>query len=160
MAEKLPTVSLFALKDSFENKFVYLFNYLTRLVNSLQKIIDRLDVSETSNKTSANIQLSVSDDGVYLLNTDGSQQNVIPMTNFPVEEGVSGNWSYKKWKNGDAECWYQGEIEFSTNMDTGVGIDGFYLENADVYYPITFLSDTTPLAIASIQWSHSEWVQA
>lgn len=37
-----------------------------------------------------------------LLNTP-----TIPPTpvDYIVEEGTSGNWSYRKWNNGDAECW-------------------------------------------------------
>jgi len=32
-------------------------------------------------------------------------KHITPITNHVVESGTDGNWTYRKWSNGDAECW-------------------------------------------------------
>lgn len=40
---------------------------------------------------------------------------------YPVEEGTSGNWHYKKWSNGELDCWGDIPISFSTAVAWGYG---------------------------------------
>lgn len=54
--------------------------------------------------------------------------NDIPMTDFVVEQGVSGIWYYRKWNSGAAECW-------ATSLDNNINasqnnMNGFYYSDA------------------------------
>ncbi|MBR3767934.1 MAG: hypothetical protein IKL10_06820 [Clostridia bacterium] len=33
------------------------------------------------------------------------KQDKLPLTDYVVEQGISGNWTYRKWASGIAECW-------------------------------------------------------
>lgn len=54
-----------------------------------------------------------------------------------VESGTSGIWRYRKWSNGDAECWgeYTGTHQITNNYN-GV----YYSNTITVQYPFTFAS--------------------
>ena len=48
--------------------------------------------------------------------------------NYVVEQGESGNWTYKKWNSGEVECWYHanyGTITLSTALGTDIVSNGF-----------------------------------
>lgn len=50
------------------------------------------------------------------------------ITNYIVEQGESGNWTYRKWNNGEVECWYHanyGTITLSTALGTDIVSNGF-----------------------------------
>lgn len=52
----------------------------------------------------------------------------IPMTDFVVDQGVSGIWYYRKWNSGAAECW-------ATVLDANINasknnMNGFYYSDA------------------------------
>lgn len=45
------------------------------------------------------------------------------ISDYVVEEGKSGIWTYRKWSNGIAECWGMvslGDINLASSMTTGV----------------------------------------
>lgn len=75
---------------------------------------------------------------------------------YIAEQGTSGNWTYRKWYSGIAECWYRGNVTFPTTT-TETGVDGFYINYKDLTMPITFAGNA--MATCSIAWSYSEWVQ-
>ena len=61
------------------------------------------------------------------------------VSDFVVEEGTSGIWSYRKWSNGDAECWGK----FNKSVAAGAA------DSTSIYhYPFTFTS--SPVALMSI----------
>lgn len=50
------------------------------------------------------------------------------VADYVVEQGVSGNWTYKKWNSGEVECWYHanyGTITLSTALGTDIVSNGF-----------------------------------
>ena len=72
------------------------------------------------------------------------------MTDYVVAEGTSGNWSYRKWNSGVAECWYYGWV-----TPTATGSAAQVLSKAFVHtltLPFSF-TDTNYSAVASV--SHS-----
>lgn len=64
--------------------------------------------------------------------------NGVPMMDFICEQGVSGNWTYRKWNSGLMECW--GFIKGTVDVMTQWG--GVYRSNATIqdYFPISFTS--------------------
>lgn len=85
--------------------------------------------------------------------------NVIsaPVTDRVTSTGTSGIWRYKRWVNGDYECWTNTELTFSASPTTGLGIANFYIDYVDVDLPVTFTADA--VATCSCDWKFSEWVQ-
>lgn len=54
--------------------------------------------------------------------------NDIPMTDFIIEQGVSGIWNYRKWASGLAECW---AISQNDNINASKNnFNGFYYSDA------------------------------
>ena len=53
---------------------------------------------------------------------------------FIVEEGTSGNWYYRKWNSGFAECWGKHQITKSHYTT----VNGFYGYAATFTLPFTF----------------------
>ena len=50
------------------------------------------------------------------------------VVDYVVEQGESGNWTYKKWNGGEVECWYHanyGTITLSTALGTDIVSNGF-----------------------------------
>ena len=61
------------------------------------------------------------------------------VNDFVVEEGTNGIWSYRKWSNGDAECWGM----FIKSVAAGAA------DSTSIYhYPFTFTA--TPVSLVSI----------
>jgi len=61
------------------------------------------------------------------------------VSDFVVEEGTSGIWSYRKWSNGDAECWGM----FIKSVAAGAA------DSTSIYhYPFTFTA--LPVSLVSI----------
>ena len=50
------------------------------------------------------------------------------VADYVVEQGESGNWTYKKWNSGEVECWYHanyGVITLSIALGTDIVSNGF-----------------------------------
>ena len=75
---------------------------------------------------------------------------------YIVEQGVEGEWTYRKWNSGAAECWYRGSVQFSGI--SGTGVEGLSLGSVNLITPIVFADN--PFCIASCDWNYTEWVQA
>ena len=68
------------------------------------RAVDLLDVRETAEYTARAIP--VFDWGQEDFNINGLLKlGGLPVADFIVEQGVSGNWTYRKWNSGVAECW-------------------------------------------------------
>lgn len=59
---------------------------------------------------------------------------------YVVEEGTSNGWTYRKWSNGVAECWYNNAI---SGLACNIAVGGWYrtIEIAANDYPLTFTSN-------------------
>lgn len=55
---------------------------------------------------------------------------IISKADYVVEQGTSGNWTYRKWNSGIYECWVR----------TGSG------SSVTIYFPITFVEQPRILA--------------
>ena len=60
------------------------------------------------------------------------------VTDFITEQGTSGNWSYRKWNSGIAECWCEREVIGSFNAQWG-SLYGFTPGAGRLSLPITFV---------------------
>lgn len=89
------------------------------------------------------------------LTVDGAQAAGI------VAEGTKGIWNYRKWSNGDAECWgtYSGTAAVTKNLS-----GAYYSEEITVDYPFEFAA--SPVCVVSggsdskINWARSFGVNA
>lgn len=68
------------------------------------------------------------------------------MTDFVVEQGTDGIWSYRKWKNGDYHAWYEGNINVGAGTAMG---GGYYHTSSSALTPPTFSQTVTSLTGAS-----------
>ena len=87
------------------------------------------------------------EDGIRIAN-----QNVV---DYIVAQGTSGNWTYRKWASGIAECWQYSKLTFSSK--SGAGITDFYMGTVDVQLPFTFTAN--PTSTCSCEMAYSEWTQ-
>ena len=70
-------------------------------------------------------------------------------TDYVVEQGTSGIWSYRKWNSGKAECW--GTYRASIAVTTSSAVYGGYRSGAVSIptFPFTFVSAPTITATAN-----------
>lgn len=68
---------------------------------------------------------------------DQIEQNTEALSvDYIVEQGVSGNWVYRKWNSGIAECW--GIIKTGTYTNTNTWGSGKYMNLGSVSFPSSF----------------------
>lgn len=80
-----------------------------------------------------------------------SSKNYIP---YITSSGTSGNWTYRKWSNGIAECW--GVQKFTVNFQSSNGI--YYdSDNGRATFPFTFKKLPTVVG-GSSEWHYANWV--
>lgn len=80
---------------------------------------------------------------VVKIQSDGTlAPNAVPITDYVVEHGTSGIWTYRKWNSGIAECW--GNIAVS-NVACTISVGGWYRTEviSPGSYPIQFTSTPT-----------------
>ena len=70
--------------------------------------------------------------------------NGAPISDFVVEQGTSGNWSYRKYHSGIYEAWYTGTNTFA--------IDGRFSSNSPVLWYGAIQNLSLPFAVTSIQY--------
>lgn len=98
------------------------------------KAEDSLDAVETAEYTAKAVP--VFDWGEDDFNVNGSfKMNGTPVADFIVEQGTSGNWDYRKWNSGIAECWFRGNVAFTY----GTQSNGFYFGYGTLNYPFAFV---------------------
>jgi len=54
-----------------------------------------------------------------------------PIVDFPLEQGTSGSWLYRKWNSGLVECWYQVLQDVSITNE----YEGWYYLDVEVTFP-------------------------
>ena len=104
------------------------------------------EINETLETMQSDLDNCTQNNSVIIENMAAVQQNVADCLerDYIVEQGTSGNWTYRKWSSGIAECWglFTGS---SVNYATG-GLG--YLHKVEFEYPFTFAnSSTIPTAI-------------
>ena len=68
------------------------------------------------------------------------------ISDYIVEQGTSGNWAYRKWNSGTAECWLVNNLYLTGSTPVAYMNDSAYLTHATVNLPFTF--KTQPSAVA------------
>lgn len=72
--------------------------------------------------------------------TQQTKESVInDIDDYIVEQGVSGIWTYRKWKSGVAECWGRRVVNTSVGMVSG-----------QMFLSAEFFSETYPFAFAEM----------
>lgn len=61
-----------------------------------------------------------------------------PIADFVVEQGTSGNWSYRKWNSGIAECWARIAVNTAVNTAWGNLYVSGSLSATNLAFPFTF----------------------
>ncbi len=92
-------------------------------------------------------------------NTWNAKQDAL--SDYIVEQGISGIWYYRKWNSGVAECWgrYSGTVNLSRYY-----MNAYYSDTIDVALPFTFTQ--TPLiqisggSTSTINWAREFASQA
>ena len=76
---------------------------------------------------------------VNVMFRNGMWINGQPFVDFVVEEGESNGWFYRKWNNGNAECW---KIYYGSGVNAAANnYNGFYYSNSiSVAYPFSFVN--------------------
>lgn len=91
-----------------------------------------------------------------------SEGQIQHATDTVVESGTSGDWSYRKWSSGVAECWCNTSLPFSEDQCADAGFSESSGERMNLMYtdltlPFSFVA--TPCAVCSVEWKYSEWAQ-
>ena len=74
---------------------------------------------------------------------------------YVIEQGTSGDWTYRKWNSGLAECWYSASLG-SVAITSAWGSTYYYNVSA-VNYPITFIAK--PIVIPQVEsGSGNAWI--
>lgn len=109
--------------DSYAIQAIAYDSLFTSGVMSEEKIVKAEPVFDWSGQD-FNFNVPVSINGVEL--------------DYIVDAGTSGDWTYRKWNSGKAECW--ATISFSTAINTAWG--SFYISSSSSRqsYPLTFTS--------------------
>lgn len=67
-------------------------------------------------------------------------------TDYPIEQGTSGIWTYRKWNSGLAECWGRKSIISSVNNAWGSLYTTGHIADSIVQFPFTFIEPPTVVA--------------
>lgn len=83
--------------------------------------------------------------------------NDVPMTDYIIEQGTSGIWTYRKWSSGIAECWgaYTASIAVSTAATAYGGYRSGNISGPD--YP-SALFVAAPCVTATVSTSQGIWI--
>lgn len=69
-----------------------------------------------------------------------------PVADYVISEGTSGNWRYRKWASGVAECW--GEVTANTAITDAIG--AMYMKVTDYFsWPNALFSEAPRIVHAT-----------
>ena len=71
-----------------------------------------------------------------------------PLADFVISEGSSGNWTWRKWYNGDLEYWYR-ETKSNVAITSSSGAGYYATITNGLSYPTAFKNGTYPV----VQWT-------
>lgn len=80
-----------------------------------------------------------------ILNEVLPQSRPEPLADYIVEQGASGDWTYRKWNSGIVECWRLVSI---SSMSWSAYITGLYYGNVSFSFPFAI---SNPLIYANIR---------
>lgn len=80
----------------------------------------------------------------------------VQIADYIIENGTSGNWTYRKWASGIAECW--GTMEFSCNLEPVE--TPIYYASGSASLPFAYTTDPLPIVTGSCPWQYANWVNA
>lgn len=80
-----------------------------------------------------------------------------PVSDYIVEQGTSGIWTYRKWNSGIAECWGKTTTTLSNTGTVWTSPVYAYLLSS-VNYPFTFTSVPTEFASQGGSSANSYWL--
>lgn len=136
-------------------------NYGTIAASANQTAIGKHNVSDSNGTYALIIGNGTADNArsnAFAVDWTGDiyPQNV-KMTDFVVEQGTSGIWTYRKWHSGIAECW--GIYTASMAINTASASYGGYrsAEITATAYPFAFTAQPAVSAIMSYN-SNGAWV--
>lgn len=69
-----------------------------------------------------------------------------PLADFVIQQGVSGVWTYRKWKSGIAECWCRKSVSVAVASAWGSVYTSGAISALNISYPFTFSSVPTVTA--------------
>ena len=70
----------------------------------------------------------------------------IQEADFVVEQGTIGNWAYRKWNSGTAECWLVNNLYLTGSTPVAYMNDSAYLTHVTVNLPFAFKTGPSSLA--------------
>ena len=68
------------------------------------------------------------------------------INDYVVEQGTIGNWAYRKWNSGTAECWLVNSLYLTGSTPVAYMNDSAYLTHATVNLPFAFKTGPSCLA--------------
>lgn len=75
---------------------------------------------------------------------------------YIVEHGTNGEWGYRKWESGTAECW---RVTSTSSLAPAGSFGGTYYQYASFNFPFTFIN--IPVVVANGKWDTGySWVNA
>lgn len=77
---------------------------------------------------------------------NGTWRSWIQEADFVIEQGTSGNWEYRKWNNGTAECWLVNNLYLTGITPVAYMNGSAYYSYATAYLPFAF--QTQPRIVA------------
>jgi len=84
-------------------------------------------------------------------NIDVAVAQELATTDYVVEQGTSGIWTYRKWASGIAECWGV-QTGLTANLTTQWGSSGFYYNGGDGKAPnFPFAFAAKPAVTVSVE---------
>lgn len=69
-----------------------------------------------------------------------TSKNSQTSSDYVVEQGTDGIWTYRKWNSGIAECWGV-HNQSNANINNAWGSAGFYLALDSIPFPISFIDE-------------------
>lgn len=141
-----PLYMPFDLLRFYTDESNYKETYITDVAWTLNKNVQltSVGISTTTNSYTPNSPVTARQ-ADYIRNAIQTEQG-----NYIVEEGVQDGWNYRKWKNGQCDCWRQiyksGTVSSSINSDLG-------------FYTLTISSTDYPFTFLSRPWQQVSWTK-
>ena len=81
----------------------------------------------------------------------------VAVSDYVVEQGTSGIWTYRKWNSGVAECWGTQTYTLSNTGTVWVS-PAYYYSFTQINYPFTFVEVPSEIATPVRSSANSYWI--